>query len=305
MDTMLHWSSSLSWASLSRALLHEQPQHALSLYRGAAPPWAMNRFKGSFGERVLTRSIASGLFETDSGPWTAITPHRSGGAGIDQLFIRVDSDGRPVSLIVAEAKFGHARLGETTAGLQMSDAWTRPRLAATARDYARAADALRVHRTVNAISPGARALAVPVPGFGIALVVVDDDRVSVRCRDGVPTGQPGRAPAPPYEPATRGRQHRQERLPAATPSARVPRNAFDVKLDVLDDAGGMTANVVTSPALATASPAASATCCARRWRPRFASTVSPRSTSRHSPMPPSRIPRSCPRCTFNRKRRGA
>src|ERR1700722_6355889 len=114
MDPALHASHTLSWASASRELLLAQPEHALALYRGSVPPWAMNTFKGSFGERLLSRSIMAGIFETDSGPWAAITPHRSGGAGIDQLFLRVDGDGRPLSLIVAEAKFGHSRLGETT-----------------------------------------------------------------------------------------------------------------------------------------------------------------------------------------------
>jgi hypothetical protein len=231
----------LSWHTASFELCGSYPEHALSLYRGAAASWAMNPAKGSFGESVLSRGIVGGLLQEDRGPWAAITPHRSGAAGIDKLFIRLDKAGQPRSLMVAEAKFGSSRLGNTATGRQMSDSWIRPRLAATARDYSRAADALHGRVAIRAFVRGETALAVAVPRFGTVLVVAHDDVAQFHCRGGRPpiqlVEQQLRRTARLLGDAAVGRRSYRSRLFRLT----VRGDSFELKLDVVGPDGNVTA----------------------------------------------------------------
>lgn len=153
---------------------------ALNLYDGSGQPyWVASPLKGAAGERVL-----SSLMLKDGGAsrsrWVEITPHRSGGRGIDALFVRTDDQGRLHGLRAGEAKFGASRLGKTRDGLQMSNRWLRPRFASTARDYGRLGRELRNGSLRASFAPPpaeANAIAVPLRYRGHALVWREGDRL--------------------------------------------------------------------------------------------------------------------------------
>lgn len=129
-------------AFLGTTFLPTRGSLTLTLYGNATSSWAMNATKGVLGERLTSDLLAAGAFERGRSPWMALSPARRGGAGIDGLFVRVEPDGALHSLMVTESKFGGSLLGNTRDGQQMSAGWTRPRLAATARLYDRAARTL-------------------------------------------------------------------------------------------------------------------------------------------------------------------
>lgn len=131
-------------------------------YRGESAPWALNASKGMFGEQILERGIPSGILERARPGLMAITPHRMAGKGIDALFVKVGRDGTMRDLMVAEAKFGSSRRIHTSTGQQMSYQWVRPRLLSTAREYSRAASALREGGVRTANPAGRRVLWVPL-----------------------------------------------------------------------------------------------------------------------------------------------
>ncbi|MDI1476413.1 hypothetical protein [Polyangium sp. y55x31] len=137
---------------------------SVTLHRGAIEAWRMNAPKGVVGERLMSDIFTRGVAERGGAPWCALSPDRPGGTGIDGLFVRVGRNGQLHSLMVTEAKFGSSRLGKTLSGLQMSDAWTRPRLATTARLYEDAACAMERGRVLVGAPEGSNSLLVPLGG---------------------------------------------------------------------------------------------------------------------------------------------
>jgi len=199
-------------------------------YRGRSASWALNAFKGTFGEEILERGVTSGLFERARPAWMSLTPHRIGDKGIDALFVKVGRDGSLRGVMVADAKFQSARQIHTRTGQQMSYGWVRPRLLATASEYGRAANALRDGGVRTARAVGRRMLRVPIG---------DGKSVGVWC------GASGLRASAPVNSAWLRRQLRRidETLRAAAQSGRyaarllkvgVSKDQFDFALQRLD-----------------------------------------------------------------------
>ena len=81
--------------------------------------------RGAFGEAVMDR-VALGSRRAGGWQVVSVSPKPQ---GLDGIYVRRDSQGRPIRLLVGEAKFGSSRLSMTKDGRQMSTAWIRPRLA--------------------------------------------------------------------------------------------------------------------------------------------------------------------------------
>ena len=90
--------------------------------------------RGAFGEAVMER-VALG--SQRSGGWQpiSISPRPQ---GIDGLYIKRDTLGRPRGLLVGEAKFGTSQLSMTKDGRQLYTTWTAPRLSYEASRYSSA-----------------------------------------------------------------------------------------------------------------------------------------------------------------------
>lgn len=89
-----------------------------------------NHARGDFGEAVMDRVLGS----RRGGGWQPISLSSSP-QGIDGIYLRRGRDGRPISLLVGEAKFGTSRLSNTKDGRQLSPLWTQKRLAYEAFRY--------------------------------------------------------------------------------------------------------------------------------------------------------------------------
>ncbi len=74
-------------------------------------------FKGDLAEHLAAETVTKQFLR--DGNWKSITP-RTGRQGLDHVFIKVNSNGFPVDLMVAESKYGTSVLGKTRDGLQMS-----------------------------------------------------------------------------------------------------------------------------------------------------------------------------------------
>ena len=94
--------------------------------------------RGAFGEAVMER-VALGSRRAGGWQVVSVSPKPQ---GLDGIYLRRDISGRPMSLLVGEAKFGSARLGMTRDGRQLSSTWTPPRLAYEASRYINAGSAL-------------------------------------------------------------------------------------------------------------------------------------------------------------------
>lgn len=172
-----------SWSSLLWAPISSDSQQLLGLYQNASSPLSMNPVKGNMAELLLDRGVPGGFLKHQAGDWSSLTPHRSGASGIDNLFIRTSSDGRPTSVMVVESKFGTSRLGLTRDGRQMAESWIRPRLAATARDYNTAAELMQAgHHQVRGSLTG-RLLAIPLGDGRSAFVVIKNNCVYIQSQD--------------------------------------------------------------------------------------------------------------------------
>jgi hypothetical protein len=99
-----------------------------------------NLLKGGFGEAHMNRYMMPYL--RPAGAWQPISA-RLGVKGIDGLQIRFDSAGRPVGLIVTEAKYGSSRLGMTKDGIQMGESWIAKRLTQMGKHYRTIAGSIR------------------------------------------------------------------------------------------------------------------------------------------------------------------
>jgi hypothetical protein len=96
-----------------------------------------NQVRGAFGEAVMER-VALGSRRAGSWQGISVSPKPQ---GIDGLYIKHNSLGKPNGLLVGEAKFGTSRLAMTKDGRQLSTTWTSPRLASEAARYQQAGSA--------------------------------------------------------------------------------------------------------------------------------------------------------------------
>jgi hypothetical protein len=100
----------------------------------SASYWALNQVKGQSAERLMDRVVTQ-KFLQETGGWVSAPP-RAGRQGLDGLFIRAGHKGRIKPPLVVESKYGSSSLSTTTQdGVQMSDSWIRPRMAAPAQHY--------------------------------------------------------------------------------------------------------------------------------------------------------------------------
>lgn len=97
-----------------------------------------NQVRGAFGEAVMER-VALGSRRAGGWQGISVSPKPQ---GIDGLYIKRNSLGKPSGLLVGEAKFGTSRLALTKDGRQLSTAWTSPRLAYEAARYKQAGNAI-------------------------------------------------------------------------------------------------------------------------------------------------------------------
>lgn len=165
-----------SWYASSYHLQGRELQHFSALYKYQGPTWGMTAIKGSFAEGVASSGFASGLFEKTSKSWVPITPHRSGAAGIDHLFVKLDSAGRPCSLMVGEAKFGTSQLSEVTRdGKQMGWQWISKRLHQTAMRYEEHLASVKLGGLQRVNRPLSRGISVPMQDGSHITVSIGED----------------------------------------------------------------------------------------------------------------------------------
>ncbi len=155
-DSSLDAVAGAAYGVIGAALARSEAATALSLVN-------YKEVKGAFGEAVMER-VALG--SPRAGGWQKITlsPKKQ---GIDGLYLRHDSAGRPRSLLVGEAKFDSAKLAMTKNGQQLSPNWAAPRLNQEASRYISAGSASSVKH-----APRPRAL------------TANPDVVQVRLSDG-------------------------------------------------------------------------------------------------------------------------
>lgn len=121
--------------------------------------YKMNVVRGDIGESVAERAFFGGpeVAPSKKGSWVSIAP-RYGRQGIDHVFIRVDENGLPNNMILAESKYGSSNLGYTKDGRQMGSNWRMKRLTAIGDRYYRFANSSKtIIRTKN-IPIGAKSM---------------------------------------------------------------------------------------------------------------------------------------------------
>jgi hypothetical protein len=128
-----------------------------------------NIFRGNFAENLMRGYFSGGgdlssnqawhpldpggIYVPKGGTVSLLDPSKTGRAGIDGLFVRVDDKGHPTGLMVGESKFGGSQLGQTTTGKQMSDEWTKVRLRAASTHYERMAKLAEGERLSRSLTP--------------------------------------------------------------------------------------------------------------------------------------------------------
>lgn len=110
-----------------------------------------NILKGDFGENVAAKFIEK-QYLNELGDWKTVTP-RLGRQGIDNLYMRFDSNGTPRSLMIGETKFGSSKLGMTKDGIQLSEDWTKPRLLELSSHYQSIVDTESIKQKSAPLSP--------------------------------------------------------------------------------------------------------------------------------------------------------
>lgn len=133
-------ATTLAAAALSRA--------DLAMIRATINP---TQFSGALGERLMQTHLTAHLRQSQG--WQPLMARFGGPQGFDGLKVRLDPLGRPTELMVAEAKFGSARLGQTASGLQMSQGWVKPRLERMATQYRAILELNQSNRLVVARPP--------------------------------------------------------------------------------------------------------------------------------------------------------
>lgn len=132
-----------------------------NLYVGTVADPRFSAVKGQITETMMSRVVLNGFLE-GTGGWLPCTP-RLAPQGIDGLYVRMDARGSVSKLLVAEAKYGSAKLAMTKMGRQMSTPWIHSRLRGAAALYREVADRLGEHVYFSArVPPGATTLSVPL-----------------------------------------------------------------------------------------------------------------------------------------------
>lgn len=111
------------------AFLNDSVLAPTLMFSSTQPKNALNHVKGDLGELMMDR-----FFAKEYG-WVRLTPTAVGRTGIDGLYVKMDSSGNPLSLLVADAKVNSANLRQTKNGKQMSRQWSAPHLSRTAKTY--------------------------------------------------------------------------------------------------------------------------------------------------------------------------
>ncbi len=89
--------------------------------------------KGEYGESIVGKFFFEQHLK-NSGRWVPVSA-RLGRQGIDQIYIKYDTKGRPKDIIVGEVKYGSSKLGMTNDDIQMGSKWTSKRLVALGNRY--------------------------------------------------------------------------------------------------------------------------------------------------------------------------
>lgn len=93
--------------------------------------------RGDYGETIVGKFYLEQYLKR-SGSWQSISA-RFGRQGIDQIYIKYDTLGRPRDIIVGEVKYGSSSIGTTKQdGIQIGRQWTEKRLVALGSRYLRA-----------------------------------------------------------------------------------------------------------------------------------------------------------------------
>lgn len=95
---------------------------------------APNRFKGMVGESLGQKIMLEKVLDNEAGTWQPISS-RTIPQGIDEIFVRYNSQNYPNQLMVVESKYGTSRLGNTLSGIQMGPQWIRNNLMTTRVPY--------------------------------------------------------------------------------------------------------------------------------------------------------------------------
>jgi hypothetical protein len=106
--------------------------------------------RGEVSEGLVNAGLLRQL--ESSGDWRMIRP-RLGAQGIDGILVKLDENGKPRKLLVAETKYNSARLGMTADGIQMAGPWRRTRLSALANQYKRVGATLAIENTAIEAPP--------------------------------------------------------------------------------------------------------------------------------------------------------
>ena len=87
--------------------------------------------KGLFGETLVESNkkdiIGKYLNRNNAKNWVSISP-RTGSQGLDHVWVKFDSKGRKIGLLIGETKYESSRLGKTKLGTQMSQKWISDKL---------------------------------------------------------------------------------------------------------------------------------------------------------------------------------
>ncbi len=90
--------------------------------------------RGDYAETIVGKFYLEQYLKK-SGSWQSISA-RFGRQGIDQIYIKYDTLGRPRDIIVGEVKYGSSSIGTTRQdGIQLGRQWTKKRLVALGNRY--------------------------------------------------------------------------------------------------------------------------------------------------------------------------
>ncbi len=184
MDRQAYWQSTINGQSTAYVLSQHTSTQITSLYVYSGSPLAMNPVKGALLESCIPGILQRRILEPAGHQWAQITPHRSGPAGIDNLFVKLNKSGYPRGLMVAEAKFGSSKLGWTRDGRQMSSPWVRSRLIKTAQIYHKLAESIDSHNIVSGVNPNLPQVVIPMKGGAFATLSLARDKLFVNVRNG-------------------------------------------------------------------------------------------------------------------------
>lgn len=118
---------SASISAISSAMSHADVALCKSIIY---PP----HLRGDYGETIVGKFYLEQHLKK-SGSWQTVSA-RFGRQGIDQIYIKYDTIGRPRDIIVGEVKYGSSGIGTTKKdGIQLGRQWTEKRLVALGNRY--------------------------------------------------------------------------------------------------------------------------------------------------------------------------